>query len=164
MTIEAFTQAMTLIIFCSFIVERSLAVLFETEFFIQKLGQGKHIRPAIAIIYAMFFVAIVDVNMASVIRTGENAGYTWLSNPTASLWNFAVITVTGIFIAGGSKASLKLFRDVLGIQSSYAAKVRGPVPTAPADPPQASLEAAKGNDKAKDLLFSMLDNSHLKKK
>ena len=126
MTVEAFTQAMTLIIFCSFIVERSLAVLFETEFFIQTFGQRRHIRPTIAIFYAMFFVLIIDLNLASVIKTGENTGYSWLSQPTDSLWNFAVIGATGIFVAGGSKASLKLFRDVLGIQSSYAASIRSP--------------------------------------
>ena len=163
MTTDAFSQAMMLFIFCSFIVERSLAVLYETEFFIRKFGRRKHIRPTIAIFYAMLFVLIVDLNMASVIKEGSNLGYSWGTKLEANLWNLAIIFITGIFIAGGSKASLKLFRDVLGIQSSYAASLRQPIATAPADPPAASMEAAKGNETAKALLFSMLDNANLKK-
>ena len=68
MSTDAFFQAMMLFIFCSFIVERSLVVLFETEYFISKFGRRKHIRPTIVILYTMLFVFIVDLNLALVIK------------------------------------------------------------------------------------------------
>jgi hypothetical protein len=72
----------------------------------------------------MVFVLLVDLNLAAVIKDETSNSYVWCAGYLNFTWNMSIVLITGIFIAGGSKASPKLFRDVLGIQSSFAARTR----------------------------------------
>ncbi len=167
MSWNAFGQSMLLLIMASFLVERSLAVIFETRFYILKFGANRQLKPLIAIFYATAFVAVIDINLAEVIRQAgdENAdySYTWTGDYVDQIRNVLVVILTGIFIAGGSKASLKLFRDVWDIKSSEEATRNQSITAVPADPVQAAGAAANGNTQAENMLYNMFDASGVAK-
>lgn len=153
---------MLLLIFASFVVERSLAVVYETDFYIRRLGDRKYLKPTIAVLYAAGFVWIVNINLVELVnlgtkKSGAGIGYHW-----GGLWadvnNILIIVVTGIFVAGGSKASLKLFRDVMNIKSSAETKRSQESVTIPVDPAGSGVSAAKGNKEAKQLSYDFLDH------
>lgn len=162
MSWDAFSQSMLLLILASFVIERSLAVIFETRGYIQRFGMNKHLKPMIAIVYGMVFLAVFDINVAEVIRQSgtvesPSVGYVWSSGPSGITRNLLIIMISGIFIAGGSKASLKLFRDVWGIRSKDEEMRTQEIKTAPADPVQAASAAAKGNSEAEAMLYNLFD-------
>ena len=72
--------------------------------------------------------------------------------------NVLIIVLTGIFVAGGSKASLKLFKDVMNIKSSAEARKESGAISVPANPARSSVEAAKGDQTARQISYEMLDN------
>jgi hypothetical protein len=104
---ERLSEVLVAIVIASFLVERALALLFETRFFI-KHGQGRSFKEPIAFIVA--------------------AGVCWYWSFDAFSMIFLKETVTvpgmimtGAIVAGGSKGSIKLFRDILGFMSSSEA-------------------------------------------
>lgn len=168
MSWDAFSETMLLLILASFVVERSLAVVFETRVYIRRFGTSNMIKPTIAVIYAMVFVAVVDINIVEVIRQSSDGAsteysYSWTGGPATIAYNLLVITLTGIFIAGGSKASVKLFHDVLEIKSKDEAMRTKEVKAAPANPTNAATAAAGGNTEAELMLYNMFDAHKLPK-
>ena len=165
----AFSETMLLLILASFIVERSLAVMFETSVYIDKFGTSNLMKPLLAIIYSMIFVAVVDINVVEIIGQSANDAqsefsYTWAGVRVSQIaYNLLVITLTGMFIAGGSKASLKLFRDVLNIKSTDEAMRKKEIKPAPAFPIEAAKAAAGGNTEAEIMLYNMFDASNVPK-
>lgn len=161
MSFDTFTQVMLLLIFASFVVERSLAVVYETDVYISRFGDKKYLKPTIAILYAAAFVWIADINLVELINLGAKKaptgiGYHWDTLST-DVKNILIIVVTGVFVAGGSKASLKLFRDVLNIKSSAEARRAQGSVAVPVDPAGSSVAAAKGNKESKQLSYDFLD-------
>lgn len=97
-------EALMIVIVLAFIIERALAVLFETELFIRyvdKPGTKALIASVVSIIVC--FVWKIDA-LSMILGTGGTikAGY----------------FITGFVIAGGSKASIKLFHDVLNVKAT----------------------------------------------
>lgn len=166
MTYEGFIQIILLVIFVSFAVERSLAVIFETRYYIRRFSQIKGLKPSVAAVYGMILVFAVDVNLAKLIRIEGTSGdfsYVWAGEILcwANFQNLFIIAVTGFLVAGGSKASLKLFSDVMNIKSSDEALRKAPTTSAPAYPVDAAAAAAKGNGEAEHMLINLFEASGL---
>jgi hypothetical protein len=97
-------EALLIVIVLASIIERALAVLFETELFIRHLDRpGLKALIAVVVSIVVCFVWQFDA-LSMIVLTPETtkAGY----------------VITGFLIAGGSKASIKLFHDVMNIKSS----------------------------------------------
>lgn len=101
---ERTVEALAVIVVLAFSLERALAPLFESRFFIKRL-QGKNIKELMAACLGIAVCWYWDFDVISIVLV---AGKTTL---------FGTI-ITGAIIAGGSKASVKLFRDILGWKSS----------------------------------------------
>lgn len=103
-------EALALIIVFSFIIERALAIVFENKIWIRNV-QVDGIKEIIALL-----VSIV----ACFVWKLDAVGMIFLTSPTTDAPGYFL---TGAIIAGGSKASIKLFHDVLGIKSTaYATR------------------------------------------
>ena len=164
MTWDAFSQSIMLVIFASFVVERSLAVIFETRYYIRRFAETKGLKPTVAIVYAVIFVIAVDINLAKILRLREEStdfGYDWTGASWQSLENILIAVATGLLVAGGSKASLKLFKDVWNIKSTSEALRTSPTTAAPAFPADAALAAANGNGEAEQMLINLFEASGL---
>jgi hypothetical protein len=118
MEFTAFSEAVLKLMFASFFVERSLSLFFETKWFIVYTKNSPNIRTGLAFTYSFLFVLATQLNLIKYL------GYDLPSAPSG-FFDWARVSliyfVTAGFVAGGSKASLKLFRDVMGIRSSYEA-------------------------------------------
>jgi len=86
------------IIFLSFIVERALAWLFESQFYINRLG-GRGLKEIIAFALSVGVCYFVDFDALSIL---------FQRNETHLFGLF----ITGAVVSGGSKASIKLFKEV----------------------------------------------------
>lgn len=118
---EVLFEALMTLIVLSFFVERALAILFEHRAFVQRLDQ-KGIKEILALIVSYAVVQGVEFDIFAIVFHLEHSsklGY----------------VMTAAIIAGGSKASVKLFHDILGIKSKAlqekAALVAGAVAEAP---------------------------------
>lgn len=96
-------EVLVAIVILAFLVERALALLFETRFFINRL-QGKNIKELIAFVVGAGVCLLWEFDGLSMIFLKEKV-----------TWYGAIIT--GGVVAGGSKASIKLFKDILGFKS-----------------------------------------------
>jgi hypothetical protein len=110
---ERLMEVLIAIVVLSFLLERAMSVLFEHRWFIRWAeGSGdqpknrKGLKEIIASIACVAFCWWQDFDSVSIIlQTSE----------TPTFWG---VVITGLMIAGGSKASIALFRDVLGFMSS----------------------------------------------
>lgn len=96
-------EVLVSIVVLAFLLERALALLFEYRFFVDYF-EGKGVKTPIAFVVASAVCWLWDFDAISTIFLKESTiamGY----------------ILTGAIVAGGSKASLKLFRDVMGVQS-----------------------------------------------
>jgi hypothetical protein len=105
---ERLTEVLVVIVVLSFFIERALAPLFESKFYIN-LAQGKSLKEVIAFFLGAVVCWYWDFDAFSVLLTKEKV--TLLGS-----------ILTGAIIAGGSKASIKLFRDVLKFRSTSEAQ------------------------------------------
>lgn len=105
-------EVLTVIIVLSFLVERALAPLFESRWFLirevrrNEANRKGSYKPLIAVILSAAVCYIWQFDAISIIFHREH------------MTVFGAF-VTGAVIAGGSKASIKLFHDVLNVKSSY---------------------------------------------
>jgi hypothetical protein len=100
---ERLGEVLVAIIVFSFFLERALSLLFESRFFI-KYFDKKSLKELIAFIVCSgvcFFWKFDALSFVFPRETTTILGY----------------LISGAIIAGGSKASIKLFKDVMGIQS-----------------------------------------------
>lgn len=96
-------EALVLIIILAFVVERALAVLFEVPIIVARVPSGAKALVAVGVSIWVCYVWHFDA--LSIIILAERTsvpGY----------------IVTGAVIAGGSKASIKLFHDLLDVKST----------------------------------------------
>jgi len=103
-------EVLATLVVVSFLLERALAFLFEWRLFVDTLGT-RGVKEPIAFGVALFVCWYWQFDVLSVVLRGERVG-------------MIGFLVTAAVLAGGSKASLKLFRDVLGIENKYAKQVR----------------------------------------
>lgn len=96
-------EAMAVIIVLSFFVERALSLVFEHRLYVRHLNDTGLKEPiALALSYAVVSGWQFDA-LAVILRADEN---TW--------WGYLI---TAAIVAGGSKASIKLFHDLLKVKS-----------------------------------------------
>ncbi len=100
---ERLGEVLIAIIVLSFLIERALAILFESRFFINRYKE-KSLKEIIAVIAGAIVCWYWDFDALSMIFLKE------------SVTVFGTI-VTGAIIAGGSKASIRLFKDLMGVKS-----------------------------------------------
>ena len=101
---ERLFNLLVVIVIASFFIERALALVFENRWFVNRLS-NRGLKEPIAFI----------VSWAICIHWGFDAISALFGRPGSQWWGTAL---TGAIIAGGSKASIKLFHDVLGAMSS----------------------------------------------
>lgn len=97
-------EVLLTIIVLSFFLERALAPLFESRFFIKRFSQ-KSVKELIAVLLGFVICWIWKFDAFSFIIPLEKttiAGY----------------ALSGAIIAGGSKASIKLFHNLLKVRST----------------------------------------------
>jgi len=123
---ERVGEVLAAIVVLSFVLERALSLIFESKLFI-KLFEGRGIKEWIAGVICAAVCIIWKFDALSMIVLTEHTTL------------FGEI-VTGAVIAGGSKASLKLFHDVLDVRSS-AHEVAHP-PDAKTGKPQPEVNRA----------------------
>ena len=103
-------ESLALVILLAFIVERVLAQFFETPRFIAYIERLKEQekyspKPLFASIISILITVIYKVDILAIL----------VGLPQVSVMG---CVVTGLLVAGGSKASIKLFRDFLDIKSN----------------------------------------------
>jgi hypothetical protein len=100
---ERLGEVLIAIIVLSFLIERALAMLFESRFFIKRFKE-KSLKEIVAVSIGALVCWYWDFDALSMIFLKD------------SVTIFGTI-ITGAIIAGGSKASIKLFKDVMGVKS-----------------------------------------------
>lgn len=103
---EQLIEALAAVVVLSFVVERALALVFEHRLYVNRLDD-MGLKEPIAFALALVICVRWDFDIVSVLLRGE----------TTTLLGQAI---TAAVIAGGSKASIKLFHDVLGVRSRTA--------------------------------------------
>lgn len=103
-------EVLTAIVVLSFILERALALLFEHRVFVDKLA-SQGLKEPIAFMLALLVCWKWQFDAISM---------TVLSDKTS----FIGEAITAGIIAGGGKGALRLFRDVLKMESPRAKQVR----------------------------------------
>ncbi len=98
-------EAITLVIIFAFVVERALAVFFESRVFIEKLDRDG-LKELIAILASIFVCVMWKL---------DAPGMFMLTTEKTTIPGYIL---TGLVVAGGSKASIKLFHDLLGVKAS----------------------------------------------
>ena len=101
---ERVGEVLMTIVVLSFVLERALAVLFEHKAFLKRFD-GKGVKEIIATAVAVAVCIFWRFDAVSMIVLTDHT----------TVFGEAL---TGAVIAGGSKASLKLFHDVMDIRSS----------------------------------------------
>ena len=107
---QVLIEVLAMIVILSFLIERALALLFESELFLnwekrrreKKLGT---LKPLIAFVAAAAVCILWQFDAVSIVLASEQ------QSVIGELF-------TGGVIAGGSKGSIKLFRDVLDFKSN----------------------------------------------
>lgn len=101
---ERVGEVLVAIVILAFLLERALAVLFESRFFIKRWKE-KSLKELIAFVVAVLACWYWDFDAVSMIFLKEKV-------------TLLGVIVTGGIVAGGSKGSIKLFRDVMGFKST----------------------------------------------
>jgi hypothetical protein len=110
-------EVLITIIVLSFLVERALSLLFEHRLFVARFA-ARGVKEPIAFLTSLGVVAYWQFDAVGVILHADQA----------SPWGYAL---TAGIIAGGSKASIKLFHDLMNVKST-AEKERSEKPLAAA--------------------------------
>jgi len=100
---ERVAEVLAGIVILAFVLERGLALLFETRFFIDR-AQGKNLKELIAFVLSVIVCWYWDFDAISMIFLKEKT-------------TLIGIVVTGGVIAGGSKGAIRLFKDIMGFMS-----------------------------------------------
>lgn len=111
------------IVVLSIMVERALAIVFEHRAYVARF-KDKGYKEPMAFIVALAVTFVWDFDAISMIVLSEHTSL------------FGEVITAGV-IAGGSKGSIKLFRDVLGFKSNaYRSYQEAQAATVPATAPK----------------------------
>lgn len=97
------TEVCVALVLLSLFVERALALLFEHRLFLSRCG-GKGVKTPIALLFAIGVCWYWKIDAIAVI----------LQSPANSVLGYVL---SGAIVAGGSKASIRFFHEVLNIRS-----------------------------------------------
>ncbi len=108
--IDLLLHTLFLVPVLAFLVERVLAIIFESPIFIKwyedrKLQSGSSVKPVVATILSVAVTLHCEIDLLMAIKQ-ESVG------------NWFGYLMTGLLVSSGSKASIKLFRDVLNLRST----------------------------------------------
>jgi hypothetical protein len=92
------------VVILAFLVERALAVLFESRFFINRFKE-KSLKELIAFVVAVIACWYWDFDAVSMIFLKEKV-------------TLLGMVITGGVVAGGSKGAIRLFRDIMKFKST----------------------------------------------
>ena len=107
---QRMVDVMALLTVLSFVLERTLAPFLEHRWFLSRAG-GKGLKEVIGLVAGIAFCRYFDIDAVSALLSKEKE---WVATSPGMF-------ITGATLAGGSKASIKLFQDVLGIKSTALA-------------------------------------------
>ncbi len=115
---ERVFEALAGIVLLSFLIERALSIVFENRFLLERVWKKAHgLKEVVAFAVALIVCITWDFDAISMIILTDHT-----SIP-------GEIITAGI-VAGGSKGSVKLFRDVFGFRSTaydeYRPKAKKP--------------------------------------
>lgn len=107
-------ETLITIVVLSFLLERTLAVVFESRLFIDwaegnaanKKQKKKGVREIIAVAVAVAFCLLIKFDAITIILQ---------SNDHMTVWG---MVMTGFILSGGSKASIALFHNLMGVMST----------------------------------------------
>jgi hypothetical protein len=105
------------IVILSFLIERALALIFESRWFIDtfekgEIRKGRGVKELVALLVSVAICIAWKFDALSIIFLRANIA-------------IAGSVVTGAIIAGGSKASIKLFKEIMGFMSDAEAERKG---------------------------------------
>jgi len=109
------SEVLAALVVFSFLLERALSIFFESRIF-EKLLKGKGYKEWIAFLLASLSCIFWEFDAMSMIFLKDSVTY-----------QGAILT--GAIIAGGSKGSVKLFRDLMGIGREVASSQPKESPT-----------------------------------
>lgn len=101
---ERLFEVLVAIVVLSFFIERALALVFESRWLVKKLSKTGA-KEVISFLVSFLVVKYWDFDAFSIIFTKDKT----------QLWGHVL---TAGIVAGGSKASVKFFHDVLGAMSN----------------------------------------------
>ena len=101
---EVLAEVLATIIVLSFFVERALSIVFEHRLFLKSLDE-KGLKEPIALVASFMVVRVWNFDALSIVLNSDKVS--WLG-----------YLITAAVISGGSKASIKLFHDVLNTKST----------------------------------------------
>lgn len=111
-------EALALVIVLAFILERCLALVFESKLFL-RFSQNQKAEPVSKGDYKAMIAFVLGVLTCLLYQIDIVAALMSHSHPSV----FGAM-ITGGLVAGGSKASIKLFRDIMGVYSNEYAKAK----------------------------------------
>jgi len=164
MTPDTFSGAVLTLIFSSFAVERGLSVVFESRPFLARFGHTFNYKVTFAFITSLIFVFLTNVHVIDLMSESsqayiENVITRYESEYIGKFLLTLSYIFTALIVAGGSKASLKLFRDVMSVQSLVAQNTRASSSISSETISSDATSAANGNKMAKESVFEILDKS-----
>lgn len=115
MSYDSFIDISLLLIFLSFAVERSLAIFFETEAYINIKNRPEYLKPLLAVMFSLLFLYVTNIDPTKLLP--ENIIVKTDSAQILTIKSIISTLLFALIISGGSKASVKLFKDVLQVRS-----------------------------------------------
>jgi hypothetical protein len=103
---EQLFEVLAAVVVLAFVVERGLALLFEHRWYVSRFDK-KGFKEPIAFLVALLICWYWDFDLVSVLLTNDKV-------------RFVGEILTAAVVAGGSKASIKLFHDLMDVRSSAA--------------------------------------------
>lgn len=103
---EVLTEVLISIVVLAFFIERALSLAFEHRWFVKKLSKSG-LKEPIAFLVSLAIVRYWNFDALGIVFHADVT--TW--------WGHLV---TAAIVAGGSKASVKLFQDILLVKSHAA--------------------------------------------
>lgn len=156
MSYDSFINISLLLIFLSFAVERSLAIVFETEAYINIKNRPEYIKPLLAVMFSLLFLYVTNIDPTKLLP--ENILVKTDSVQILTIKSTITTLLFALIISGGSKASLKLFKDVLQVRSG-AEKRRDVLSSVKANEKVNLSNAAANEDpKALEALDKMMES------
>ncbi len=107
---ERLMEVLITIVILSFFIERALSVFFESGIFIKKTKGKKGVKETISVVVSIAVCWAWDFDALTIILVSSDH------------MTYGGIIITGAIVAGGSKASIALFRDVMGFMSNAEKK------------------------------------------
>ncbi|MCH8905370.1 MAG: hypothetical protein IIA45_15835 [Bacteroidetes bacterium] len=114
--LERLFEVLVAIVLLSFVVERFLSVFFESHAFIKATKDKKGIKEFIALALSITVCFYWEIDVLTIA---------FASNDEMTI---AGKILSGGLVAGGSKASIKLFRDLMGFASRAQKQHMGLLP------------------------------------